>query len=187
MRRDRTVVGRRGSGRWTSPAAIAVAFALLAGCAGGRNEDAPPRPGGLAAQLRSTSSAAVGVARVFEARNGVTIQLFISNMVPGTYRVALHERGNCSSPNLYSAGPAWAPPGWTKAPGELLPPFSANMEGTESTYVARIDGVSTDGPTSIRGRSVVIHWGNVVGEAFPGQPNSRILCGVLEPATPLRL
>ncbi|MFO1317380.1 MAG: superoxide dismutase family protein [Burkholderiales bacterium] len=138
------------------------------------------------AQLRSSTSAGVGTARVFDARNGVTIQVFVSNMIPGTYRVALHERGNCSSANMYSAGPAWAPPGWTKAPGELLPPFSANMEGSEAGYVARIDGVSTDGPTSIRGRSVVIHWGNIVGEAFPGQPNNRVLCGVLEPATALR-
>ena len=32
----------------------------------------------------------------------------------------------------------------------------------------------------LRGRSVVIHWGDRVGEAFPGQPNNRMACGVLE-------
>jgi len=186
MRRDRALVGRPCGSRRTAPAAIAVAVALLAGCAGAKNEGAPPRPAGLEAQLRSTVSAAVGTARVFDARNGVTLQLYITNMVPGTYRVALHERGNCSSPNMYSAGPAWAPPGSTRAPADLLPPFFVGKEGTESGFVAHIDGASVEGPTSLRGRSVVIHWGNLVGEAFPGQPNNRILCGVLEPATALR-
>lgn len=185
MRRDRAVVDHL-FGAGPRLAALAVVAALCAGCAGGRDGDAPPRPGGLVARLRSTTSAAVGTARVFDARNGVTLQLYITNMIPGTYRVALHERGNCSSANMYSAGPAWAPPGFAGKPGDLLPPFTVNMEGTQAGFVARIEGVSVEGPTSILGRSVVIHWGNVVGEAFPGQPNNRILCGVLEPATALR-
>ena len=123
--------------------------------------------------------------RIYDYRDGVNVQVAMDNMYPGQYRIALHENGNCSSPNLFSAGPPWAPPGWTKPPGDLLPGFLANPEGNMNNYVAHISGVRTEGPTSIRGRSVVVHWGNSVGQAFPGQPNNRMACGVLETAAPL--
>ena len=32
--------------------------------------------------------------------------IVVTNLLPGTYRIAIHERGNCSSPNGFSAGPA---------------------------------------------------------------------------------
>lgn len=110
----------------------------------------------------------------------------VTNLFPGSYRLALHERGNCSSPNLFSAGPAWAPAVWTKpAANLLLPGFIANEEGQVSGYVVYIKGMSVSGPASIKGRSFVIHAGSLVGEAFPGQPNNRVACGVLVDAQAL--
>lgn len=135
--------------------------------------------GGLVARLHGRSSAVTGTVRVFDYRDGVQVQLAVSNLIPGDYRLALHERGNCSSPNLFSAGSAWAPPVWTRPAADLLPGFTASMEGDVSGYVVHIKGVSTSGPNSIKGRSFVIHSGRLVGEAFPGQPNNRIACGVL--------
>jgi len=158
---------------WIAGAALA---AMITGCAGRDGET----PAGLVAQLSSPSSAATGAVHIFDFRDGVQVQLSISNLLPGSYRVAIHERGNCKSPNLFSAGPAWAPPGWTKPAGELLPWFSVGDVGNQNQYVAFIKGVSTEGPKSLRGKSIVIHWGDLVGEAFPGQPNNRIACGVLE-------
>ena len=143
------------------------------------------RGGGLVAQLRGTGSAATGVVHIINYRDGVVFQLAIDNLIPGTYRVALHERGNCKSSNLFSAGSAWAPPGWTKPPGDLLPQFVVNEGGNMNDYVAYIQNVRTEGPTSVRGLSVVIHWGNKVSDAFPGQPNNRMVCGVLDTADPL--
>jgi Cu/Zn superoxide dismutase len=118
---------------------------------------------------------------MFDARDGVVMQLSLYNMPVGTYRVALHERGNCTSPNLFSAGPAWAPPGAGKAPADLLPEFVTDTEGDLPTYTAYIRGARVEGPLSLRGRSVVIHFGRKIDDAFPGQPNNRIACGVLEP------
>ena len=135
--------------------------------------------GGLVARMHGRSSAVTGTVRVFDYRGGVQVQLAVSNLFPGDYRLALHERGNCTSPNLFSAGSAWAPPGWTRPAADLLPGFAASLEGDVSGYVAYIKGVSTSGPNSIKGRSFVIHSGQLVGEAFPGQPNNRIACGVL--------
>jgi Cu/Zn superoxide dismutase len=68
---------------------------------------------------------------------------------------------------------------------DLLPGFLANPEGNNNGYVAYISGVRTEGPLSILGRSVVIHWGSVVGEAIPGQPNNRVACAVLRSAAGL--
>ncbi len=165
---------------------------VLTGCGSGGGlsglqglEAYETREGGLVARMSSRSSAVSGTVRVFNYRDGVQVQLAVTNLFPGAYRLALHERGNCTSPNLFSAGPAWAPPAWTKPAADLLPGFTANEEGQVSGYVVYIKGVTIDGPTSIKGRSFVIHGGNLVGEAFPGQPNNRIACGVLVEAEAL--
>ena len=158
---------------WIASAVLATG---LAGCASVQERE---MAGGLVAQLSSSGSAVKGAVHVFDFRDGVQVQLAINNLYPGAYRIAIHERGNCSSPNLFSAGPSWAPPGWTKPAGELLPSFSVSELGNH-VYVAYIKGVSTEGPNSLRGKSIVIHMGDLVGEAFPGQPNNRMACGVLE-------
>jgi Cu/Zn superoxide dismutase len=161
---------------------IALAAPLvLAACAGQQKTlgEYFPQPAGLTAQLRSPSSSATGVVHVFDRGDGVQLQMVVSNMIPGQYRVAIHENGNCRSPNLFSAGPPWAPPGSDKPATELLPGFLANMDGNQNGYVAHLKGVSVDGPNSLKGKSIVIHAGSVVGQAFPGQPNNRMACGVL--------
>jgi len=147
----------------------------------------PETVGGVVARLRSPSSAVTGNVRAFDYRDGVQIQLAATNLRPGVHRLAIHAVANCSSPNLYSAGPAWAPSSWTKPAGELLPVFAANDDGTEAAYVAFVRGITVDGPgpDSLRGKSVVVHWGNLVGEAYPGQPNNRMACGVFDAARPL--
>ena len=161
-------------------AAILVA-AAVAGCQSMYERQAQ---GGLVAQLRGTGSAVTGAVYIFDARDGVQVQVSVSNLLPGTYRIALHQ-GNCKSPNFFSAGPAWAPPGWGKPPGELLPPFVANMDMNMNNYVAYVSGLHVDGAQSLRGRSVVLHYGEQVTDAFPGQPNNRMACGVLEATEPV--
>jgi Cu/Zn superoxide dismutase len=178
---------RRGVMRWR--AATAVLFAgmtLLAGCQASKDvgDSIFGRGPGLEAALRPSGSAAKGTVRMFDYRDGVTLQLSLYNVPVGTYRIALHENGNCRSPNLFSAGPAWAPPGAGKSPADLLPEFVTNTEGDVPTYTAFIRGArADDGPGSLRGRSVVIHFGPKIADAFPGQPNNRMACGVLEPIT----
>jgi len=160
---------------------------VLFGCASVKDEMSSmfPKQAGLVARLRSPTSAVTGAVRIYDFRDGVQVQLAVDNMYPGAYRIAFHEIGNCRSPNLFSAGAPWAPPTWTKAPGDLLPGFFANAEGNQNNYVAFVQGIRTEGPLSVRGKSVVIHWGTSVGEAFPGQPNNRMACGVLETADPI--
>ena len=161
--------------------AVVAGSLLLGACSGMKQEMEAmfPQGAGLVANLRSPSSAATGSVRIYAFRDGVQVQLAIDNLYPGDYQIAFHERGNCSSPNLFSAGPPWAPPSWTKPPGQLLPAFIANNEGNQNGYVAFVKDVKLE---TLIGKSVVIHWGRSVTEAFPGQPNNRMVCGVLRPA-----
>lgn len=163
-------------------AACALALVTLASCQGASRdpEALRARVGGLVAHLRSSASAATGTVRVYDFREGVQVQLAINNLFPGQYRIAFHETPNCRSPNLFSAGPPWAPPGSAKPATDLMPGFLVNQEGGQTGYVVYVPGLHIDRDPSPRGRSVVIHWGTVVGEAFPGQPNNRMACGVLE-------
>lgn len=162
-------------------AACALALPLLVSCGSSKDPDGfRSRVGGLVAQLKSPSSAVTGSVHVYDTRDGVQVQLSVNNLYPGQYRIAFHEKPNCRSPNLFSAGPAWAPPDSPKPATDLLPGFLANQDGNQNSYVAYVAGLHTEQPPALRGRSVVIHWGNVVGEAIPGQPNNRVACGVLE-------
>jgi Cu/Zn superoxide dismutase len=159
-----------------------IALASLASCASTKGDAGgqSARVGGLVANLRSSTSAVTGSVRAYEYRDGVQVQIAVYNLYPGQYRVAFHETPNCRSPNLISAGPPWAPPGAAKPAADLLPGFTANNDGSQTGYVVYVPGLHVDREPSLRGRSVVIHRGTSVGEAFPGQPNNRMACGVFE-------
>jgi len=119
-----------------------------------------------------------GKVRVIDRKDGVQIMVSGSNLPPNQYRVSFNRDGNCSSPNGFSAGPPWAPPGMD--PYELIPLFwnpDGNAEGS-----AFIRGVHTTGENGVAGRSVVIYWGSKVTDAYPDVPNNRAACGVFEPA-----
>jgi Cu/Zn superoxide dismutase len=169
-------------------ATTAALAAALVGCAGTKEagKSIEVSSAGLEARLIPTGSSAAGAVRLFDSRDGVSFQMQLVNVPMGTYRVALHEKGNCGSPNLFSAGPAWAPPESGRPAAELLPPFNISTDGDAPPYVAFIRGVRTEGPgPSLRGRLVVVYFGAQITDAFPGQPNNRIACGVFQPVKPL--
>ncbi|HEY3180590.1 MAG TPA: superoxide dismutase family protein [Casimicrobiaceae bacterium] len=142
---------------------------------------AAPPAAGLVAPLRGLGSATSGKVRVIDRGDGITILVSGSNLPPNQFRVSFNQNGNCSSPNGYSAGPPWAPPGMD--PYELIPLFwnpDGNAEGQ-----AHIRGVHTTGENGVAGRSVVIYWGSKVTDAEPGVPNNRAACGVFEPVQTL--
>lgn len=136
---------------------------------------------GLQAVLRpGGASAGAGLVdvRFVDRGDGVFATVFATNLPPGQYRVAVHQNPNCSSPNLFSAGPAWTPPGSTRTAQELMPEFHTNTDG-DATLTVQIHGVHAMGPDGLQGHSVVLHYGSRLDDAVPGQPNNRVLCGVL--------
>ena len=186
MRRDRRPVT---PGR----CALALACAVLVACSStktnvaassGNVEVEPPRPMGQEAYLRSLASAVTGKVRVIDRGDGATVLLSMINLPPGQYRIAFHERPNCSSPNGFSAGSFWAPPGLDAR--DIAPIFSTNADGTAEASV-RIRGLRATGPGGVEGHSVVIYTGTRVTDAEPSVPNNRVACGVFEPSRPLTL
>ena len=117
--------------------------------------------------------------RFVDRNDGVFMTVFATNILTGNYRVLIHVNGNCSSPNLFSAGPAWAPAGSAKAANDLTPEFNTNSDG-DVTWTVQIPGAHTRGPDGLFGKSVVLHRGPVT-EAAPGVPNERVMCGVIGP------
>lgn len=162
---------------------IAVTCLLLAACGAmdALSTSAKGSGAGVQAVLRPTGQG-VGQAdvRFVDRGNGVLVTVFFTNLPPGTYRIAIHQNPNCRSPNLFSAGPAWAPPDSPRSAEDLIPVIHTDSEG-DATLEAQIPGVHTTGPDSLQGRSVVLHAGLHVGAAVPNVPNNRVMCGVIGP------
>ena len=169
---------------------------LISGCtySGGNfrwtqteTEDAPSKANpaaGLVAPLRGLGSAVSGKIRVIDKGDGVTLLVSAINMPIGEFRVAFHQNGNCSSPNGFSAGPAWAPAGLS--PTTLVPSMSTfgSLDGNAERSI-HVAGVHTQGENGLAGRSVVIYGGPTISEIRPGVPNNAYACGVFEPVRPL--
>ena len=163
-----------------------VAVALLAACSTPRGAPDTPKTGnsyGQQATLRAIGGSAVfGRIRVIDRGNSATVFVSAMNLPMGAYRIAFGETPNCTSPNGFSAGAAWAPPG--SNPKELMPVQYATQEGGHVETQLWVAGLQAEGARGVAGRSVVLYAGNKVTDAIPNVPNERMACGVFEPAKP---
>jgi Cu/Zn superoxide dismutase len=190
MRRD---CARVSPGVPRALVAASVVCAVLTACSGlrpaaepsSRVEARPAAAAGLEARLRPLGSGITGKVRVIDRGDGVTLLLSAINMPTGAYRIALHSNPNCSSPNGFSVGPAWAPAGTAGDPRQLVPVLYNNVDGAHEASI-HLRGVRTSGVDGVAGRSVVIYSGNAVTDAVPDVPNNRLACGVFQPADTLR-
>ena len=181
MRGDQEVVtiGRRD--RALIAGAVAIAVLLIAGCEskgdGAKRDSEPPTM--AEARFRAIGGSSLTGATILSAYDGgVRMQVNFNGRAPGQYRVMIHATGNCSSPNGFSAGPPWAPPGVPlKEEG-----FPILKNDDSASFVVRLAGYRIDGPDGVLGRSVVVHDGALGSlAAEPGVPNNRIACGVIGP------
>ena len=139
-------------------------------------------PAGVEAVFAQVQASGMNGTARFVDRGGVTqVLIVVNNGPPGPYSVAIHERGNCSSPNAFSAGNPWAPPGWPVPARSMFPSIVLNSNGTGDMTV-RLRALALTGPDSLQGRSVLVHAGPAVGgDLEPGVPNNVVLCGVIGP------
>ncbi len=115
------------------------------------------KPAAVEAGLAPIGGSAAQGSVIFSPRgDGVTMLVQLNGLAPGSYRVLVHANGNCSSPNGFSAGPPWSPPGATPPLPERIPIITTNSEGA-GTLTLRLAGVTIDGPAGVTGRSVVLH------------------------------
>jgi Cu-Zn family superoxide dismutase len=175
-----------------SGAAQAACIAALAGLLGGCESTKDSRTvlfgtgSGLTARLQPLGgSAATGAVGFAQYPDNVAMDLSIYGVRVGRYRVVIHTTGNCSSPNGFSAGPPWSPPGMDPPLYTQVKSFVIGNDVSAQVSV-RLNGVTIDGPNSIMGRSVVVHEGGEGSlEAVPDVRNGRIACGVIGPVQAL--
>jgi superoxide dismutase, Cu-Zn family len=164
-----------------------VAAGLLTGCQIA-SEGAGPTADGTGTKVAEArfapigGSSITGAAIIHPYAGGVQVRVNFNGAAPGRYRVMIHANGNCTSPNGFSAGPPWAPPGVKLA--EEGYPMLKNDDS--ASVVSWLPGYKMDGPDGVMGRSVVVHAGGRGPlDAQPGVANDRIGCGVITiPARP---
>lgn len=183
----RTRVAIAGNPAFVAWAVVAFSV-LIAGCSGIRfgdrstaSETSKEVDMGQQAALRAIGGSAVsGKVRVIDRGDGAVVLVSGMNL-SGAYRLAFHERGNCTSPNGFSAGPAWAPAATGKRAQDLVPQLYANTENWAEAEI-RVPKLHARGADGVAGRSVMLYAGTEVPDVRPDVPNAAIACGVFEAA-----
>ena len=112
----------------------------------------------------------------------VTFVADVGGFSGGPYRFVIHTNPVCTSPNGFSAGPPFVPPG-TGAP--VVVPAVIYHQGT-ATLTTRVPGIALGGPNGVEGKSLVLHASESGPlDAQPGVPNDRVACGVIGPVPTL--
>lgn len=172
---------------------LLLVAAALGGCATSREPAAAQRSPaaaavrnlGQVAVLRAIGGSAVsGKVRVVDRGDGAMVTVAAFNLPIGEFRIAIQETPNCTSPNGFSAGPAWAPPASKRKPEDLVSTLIADADGNAQAS-QQVAGLRATGVDGVAGHSVVVYAGSRVTAAHPDVPNERIACGVFEPVKPL--
>jgi hypothetical protein len=144
---------------------------------------APRDQPGVEARLKGIGSAAGGIVRVRQSGDLLIVLSVLDGVAPGSYRIVFHERGNCTSPNGFSAGAPWAPPGAKEPATRLIPIMNVNSEG-HGEITARLRDVRM-GDGNMVDRGVLIYQGTVAQPPRPNEPNNVVACGAFVPSTTL--
>lgn len=160
--------------------ALATCALFLAACSTPGGVEIFPEGASQEAPMRGIGGVATsGSVVVSPLKDGVLMRVSLVNLPVGkAYRTVIHEEGNCSSPNGYSAGPPLVLPGETQHVTAEWPPVVLFRDEMFIT-VLRLRGVQMTGPNGISGKAVVVHVGDGSLDAQPGVPNNRIACGVI--------
>ncbi len=163
---------------------LLTAVGLSAGCA---TTTPPPLTAVAVLEARSGSSVSGSVALI-EGSRGVGARVELHGLAPGAeHGFHVHEQGDCSAPDAASAGghfnPGKAPHGRPDSlvhhAGDLLS-VRADASGNVRVDVA-MEGVTlAPGPTSIVGRSLIVHRDPDDYTTQPsGNSGPRLACGVI--------
>lgn len=177
----------------TRLAALAAA-ALLSACSSTASldprtwfaKDSTPGPKareepGVEARLKDLRAGVSGAVYVRESGDLLIVRVVMQTDRSGTYRVVFHDTPNCSSPNAFSAGAPWSPPGASAPPGRLLPAAYAGTDGNVN-LVARVRGARMG---DLEKRSVLVYHGDDTTPPKPDVPNNVVACGTFTRSTSL--
>lgn len=197
------------SKRFTLPA-LAVVALVLAGCAspGGRHDHAQAeggQAGGMGmmgggmggdmmkgrmavASLTPSQGSTVGGLVMFHQMDGhLMVHAKLSGLAPNSeHGFHVHETGSCASADGTSAGGHFNPNGQPHGPQSAahhagdLPALKADAQGRVDQKFMLMGVTVADGPTSVVGRSVIVHAQPDDYTTQPtGNSGARLGCGVI--------
>ena len=165
---------------------LAVTLLALSGCAmhghGGHGG-----PGAVATLAPTAGNATAGQVMFHEMGGHLMAHARITGLKPNAeHGFHLHEKGDCSAPDGTSAGGHFNPTGQPHGPQGAahhagdMPALKADANGVADVHF-HLDGPTiAAGPTSIIGRSVIVH---AMPDDYTTQPTgnsgARIACGVI--------
>jgi Cu-Zn family superoxide dismutase len=133
----------------------------------------------------------IGTARILAAKDGVKIEVSVSQLAPGKHGIHIHNVGKCEGPDFTSAGPHLNPN--TKKHGQDNPegPHAGDLlnievkaNGTAKETLRDTMVTLGDGANSVfhdGGTAIVIHAKEDDYKTDPaGNSGPRIACGVIE-------
>ncbi|MBS0468913.1 MAG: superoxide dismutase family protein [Proteobacteria bacterium] len=170
--------------RLLSPAAaLGASLALLAGCA----QYGSQGPGASSTLQPRSGSAVSGSARFTQSGGQVLAHVEVSGLTPGQeHGLHIHDKGDCSAPDAMSAGGHFNPTGKPHGPqdgehhGGDLPALKADANGRAVADFSVAGVTVAPGPTSIVGRSLVVHKDPDDYKTQPtGNSGARVACGVI--------
>jgi superoxide dismutase, Cu-Zn family len=133
----------------------------------------------------------IGAAKILTVKEGVKIEVNVSQLPPGTHGIHIHAVGKCEGPDFMSAGPHFNP--YTKKHGKDNPegPHAGDLlnievkaDGTAKANLLDTMVTLGDGPNSVfhnGGTAIVIHAKEDDYKTDPaGNSGPRIACGVIQ-------
>jgi superoxide dismutase, Cu-Zn family len=120
--------------------------------------------------------------------NGLVVHAYVNNLPPGPHGIHIHEKGDCSAPDAFSAGEHFNPTG--EKHGGLhsnerhigdLGNIVANKKGSTHLEIKVPPSKSEYDWKGIIGKSIVIHEGKDDFKSQPsGNSGKRIACGLIQ-------
>jgi Cu-Zn family superoxide dismutase len=179
--------------RITIPTALSLAASLSTACIWVHAKDdshSSTRGGARAsAKIEARSGSTVsGKATFTEAKGGVLVEIEVHHAPPGWHAAHIHEKGDCSAEDGSSAGghfnPAAKSHGSPHAPEHHagdLGNLWVDEHGDGRHVLLMPDLTVADGPSSVRGRAVIVHASvdDLVTQPT-GNAGGRIGCGVIQ-------
>jgi len=169
---------------------IALLFSSIAVASTPAQTPKPKSPAPLKAmaELHPTAGNKVsGTVTFTEEADGVRVQANITGLIPGEHGFHVHEFGDCSAPDLASAGghfnptnkPHGGPDAAERHVGDMGN-LQADASGTAKlSYVDHEISLSND-VRSVIGRSVVVHAkADDVKSQPAGDSGARVACGII--------